>query len=66
MEPDRPSTELVHVPRPVWVAPEHEQSLPALRVVGGVIAARLRDPRTLLAALTGVAVFFYALGRRRG
>jgi hypothetical protein len=67
VEPDQPGTELVHVPQPVWVLPEHEeQRLPALRVVGGVIAARLRDPRTLLAALTGVATFFYLLGRRVG
>ena len=67
MEPDQPGTDLVHVPQPVWVLPEHEEPrLPALRVVGGVIVARLRDPRTLLAALTGVATFFYLLGRRIG
>ena len=67
MEPDQPGTDLVHVPQPVWVLPEHEeQRLPALRVAGEVIFQRLRDPRTLLAVITGVATFFYMLGRRVG
>jgi len=65
--PDRAVTQvLVAQPQPVWTAPEVDEGLPILAIVGGVVAARLRDPRTLMATLTGVAIFFYLLGRRRG